>query len=195
MQPLDVLRELGEQFPRQRDELKGRARAFVQVLEPLSGPRLRQALDATMAGWQKSSAPWPKEIALNAPAAATAVADRVSKTEQAFEMRDRIVNRTLTRYYRDIVDAAGELGITEAEFRGCLTPELMQPAWNAAERAVVKDLDEPSSLDLTAETFGLARSRAISRDRIAARRAGSFKPLRQAAQEIEAEPERKREIA
>lgn len=189
MQPLDVVRVLGEQFPRQQGELKARAKVYVQVLEPLAGDQLRRAFDQTMAGWQKAAAPWPKDILQHAPSSATNAADLVAKTERAQIIARAMIDATLNWLTLEIRSRATDQHASAGEYNQALRVELEPAAWKIAAGCVKAGVHPPARMEVHESAWLNADNRVRSWSGLAARRAGSFKPLRQAAREIEAKPE------
>lgn len=191
MLPLDVVVALSAQFPRQREELKARAGNYNQVLAPLAGERLARAFDTTMAGWVKASAPWPKEIADNAPSTETAAADQVAKTERAHIIARKLIENTLAWLNLEIKARAMDLqcGSNSGEYGQALKVEIEPIAWSIAKSTVKAGTHPPSRLQVLDVNWRNADERVLSWARIGKGRAGSFKPMRTAArQAVDATP-------
>jgi hypothetical protein len=190
MQPHDVVLALSDLFPKQRDELKGRASIYKQVLEPFSGERLTKAFAATMAKWTKGIAPWPKEIADSAPERSSGPANRVEMTERVNEIQRKLITETLNWLAPEIAAAAKDHGITVGELEGTLEWRWRKPAWLLACDHVMRGKDLPQRMTITAdELTTIAENIKRAEEGRGGRYAGTFKPLRAPAIEREQIPQ------
>ena len=192
MQPNDVIMALGDLFPKHRDLLKGRASVYKQVLAALAGDRLTRAYERTMAGWSKESPPWPKDIADNAPGEATDGGNLGARTERAYAARDALIQATLKWFEREIAAAALARKVDPVEVAGSLDWCMRERAWALAKAHVLRGTDMPLRLDLSAAEIAAAAGGVLRTMAAWGTRAGTFKPLRLPALELDQAPEPER---
>ena len=186
MQPHDVVLALNDLFPRQREELKGRASVYKQVLTPLAGDRLSRAYERTMANWTKAAAPWPKDIADNAPDRTTGATNRVETTERALEIQRRLITDTLHWLSFEIAATAKDHGINHVELEGRLDWLWRKPAWDLARAHVLRGADLPQRMPVAQGELEAVAQGIEAAGTAGYKRAGTFKPLRAPALGVDA---------
>ena len=192
MQVTDLLHSLGEQFPRHKDVLKARAGTYRMALEQLAGDRLTSAYERTMGAWSKESPPWPKDILDSAPEAVSGWAVRLDQTERAQEIQRKLILDTLHFLAFEIAAAAKDHGIEQRELEGSLDWRWRKTAWELACNHVKFGTAVPQRMPVAhGEIETLARG--IKQAAGVTKRAGTFKPLRPPAIELDQAPEAERE--